>query len=120
MRLTISDLAHGDRNDRGHHLRLAIVEDSHDGGVDHRGANHISVTIADLAGTLAARQGKDSDLVALRSPVTVVDVAKCSRVAAVEGGGATKSDVTGVRADREAGSNERAGLRRVVELELVV
>lgn len=98
-RLTISNLAHGDRDHRGHHLQLAVRQNSNNGGGDHGSADDVCAATADLSCALATRQGEHADFPALRSPVAVVDVGERSRDASVEPGGAANGNVARLGAD---------------------
>ncbi|TKW54609.1 hypothetical protein CTA1_3440 [Colletotrichum tanaceti] len=115
--LAIVDLADGNRNGGGDHLRLAILDDGHESSGDHGGSNDLA-TRGDR-GVLTAGQDREVDGGALLGPVTVVQVVEVAREAAVEGGRSTKSE-RAVGADRKARGVDDTGLGGTIELELEV
>ena len=122
--LAITNLAHGDGDGGGNNLGLAVREDGDNGGSDHAGSDGVLAVAAGsaaLGGLLSgtARHGDNLDGVALRSPVTVVEVVEAARQALVEDGGRTQGE-RAIVASGETGSVDGTSLRRSVELELVV
>lgn len=93
--LTITNLAHGDGNDRGVNLRLTVGDDSDDRGLNHAGTNGLTAvtTIATIASSVAssARRSDNLNGGALSSPVAVIQIVEVTREASVENSRAVQS-----------------------------
>lgn len=114
--LTVADLGHGHRDHGRDDLRLAIRQLGDDGSGNHGGTDDRA---AWSAGTSTAGHDEDGNLLALRRPVTIVEVVEVAGQAAVPVLARTKSKST-VTADGETARVDGTGLGGAVELELVV
>lgn len=119
-RLTIANLANGDRNGGGDDLGLAVRDRLDNGCGDDLGGHNLAVVRLGHVGVAAvARHGNDLDSLALGSPVTIVQVVEVARLALVPNRRPAEGERL-VPADGEASGVDGASLGRVVELELVV
>lgn len=121
--LSISDLADWNDDAGWVYLRLAICDSRHNGSLDHLGADgglFSTVTSISITSSVSvARNYNNLDWLALRRPVTVVQVIEVSGLALVEGGRATQTQFA-VGARGEAARVDGIDLRRIIKLELIV
>jgi hypothetical protein len=115
---TVANLADVDERRGRDDLRLAVAQRHDHGGGNHLGADH-SLACVTTVTVPSARQHDDVDGRALLGRPAVVQVVEGARRALPEDGRVAQGE-RAVGAGREARRDERAGLRGVVELELVV
>lgn len=120
LNLSIADLTHSYRHHRSDHLWLAVGNRAHDRCCYNVGTDDLSHTTG-TAGTGGgtAGHGFENDGVTLRGPVAVIQVPKVARLALPKLSRVSKSHQA-IGAEGEASRVQCTGLRRLVELELVV
>ena len=118
--LTVTNLAQRDANRSGDNLGLAIAQGGDDGSLSESGSHNLAITqVRDRGVRSTAGNSYDRNLLALLSPVTVVQVVESARTALVERVVLAQSQGV-VLADGKSAGEDGAGLGRTVELELEV